>query len=135
MLVIGANRQNPLMMKMKFYWPWPRNWATLSSTWAELRLPTCYSLHWKLLLLSRKPWFGTRCFNCSKTHLNSKFKAIESAGKVVQFMTPQHIEDYYLPMLKRLTSGDWFTSRTSACGMYAPSYPLCSEKVQEELRK
>ena len=50
-------------------------------------------------------------------------------------MPQQHIEEYYLPMLKRLSAGDWFTSRTSACGLYAPAYPLCSPKVQEDLRK
>lgn len=62
-------------------------------------------------------------------------KAIESAGKVVSAMPQQHLEEYYLPMLKRLSSGDWFTSRTSSCGLYAPAYDLCSPKVQEELRK
>ena len=63
-------------------------------------------------------------------------KAIESAGKVVSAGMPQaHIEEYYMPMLKRLSTGDWFTSRTSSCGLYPPAYPLCSAKVQEELRK
>ncbi|KAJ3276168.1 Polyamine N-acetyltransferase 1 [Terramyces sp. JEL0728] len=62
-------------------------------------------------------------------------KAIESAAKIVVSMPQPHIEEYYIPMVKRLSSGDWFTSRTSACGLYAAAYPLCSDKVKEELRK
>lgn len=62
-------------------------------------------------------------------------KAIESAAKLVLVMSSQHIEEYYLPMLKRLSAGDWFTSRTSACGLYAAAYPLASPKIQEELKR
>jgi serine/threonine-protein phosphatase 2A regulatory subunit A len=50
-------------------------------------------------------------------------------------MPPQAIEEYYMPILKRLSTGDWFTSRTSACGLYSPPYNLVSAKVQEELRR
>ena len=38
-------------------------------------------------------------------------------------------------MFKRLTGGDWFTSRTSACGLYAAAYPLVAPPLQDELRK
>jgi serine/threonine-protein phosphatase 2A regulatory subunit A len=38
-------------------------------------------------------------------------------------------------MVKRLSSGDWFTSRTSACGFYAPAYFALSKKGQEEWKK
>ena len=62
-------------------------------------------------------------------------KAIESCAKIVANMPAQHIEEHYLPMLKRLSAGDWFTSRTSACGLYAPVYNLCSPAAQEELKK
>lgn len=62
-------------------------------------------------------------------------KAIESCGKIALTMPPNHIEEHYLPMLKRLSAGDWFTSRTSACGLYAPIYNLCSPGAQEELKK
>jgi serine/threonine-protein phosphatase 2A regulatory subunit A len=40
-----------------------------------------------------------------------------------------------MPLIKRLTGGDWFTSRTSACGLYAAVYPKCAPETQEELRK
>jgi serine/threonine-protein phosphatase 2A regulatory subunit A len=38
-------------------------------------------------------------------------------------------------MIKRLSTGDWFTSRTSACGLYTPAYPLVSPAFKEELKK
>lgn len=62
-------------------------------------------------------------------------KAIESASKVVAQMPPKHVEEYYIPMLKRLASGDWFTSRTSACGLFAAAYSLCNPATQDEMRK
>lgn len=40
-----------------------------------------------------------------------------------------------MPVLQRLSTGDWFTSRTSACALYASPYPQASESVQGELRK
>ena len=69
--------------------------------------------------------------------------AVASFGTIAAHLLPQHvlffnqIEEYALPMIKRLSSGDWFTSRTSACGLYTPVYALLSQntRLQEELKK
>ena len=61
--------------------------------------------------------------------------AVESASKIVECFSTEAVTDYYLPMLKRLSSGDWFTSRTSACGLYASCYRLCSAENREQLRR
>lgn len=61
-------------------------------------------------------------------------KAVESAAKIVGFISQQQVEEFYIPMIKRLSVGDWFTSRTSACGLYAAAYPKCSTTHQDELR-
>ena len=45
------------------------------------------------------------------------------------------MENFYFPMLKRLSDGEWFTSRTSACGLYAVAYKRISVALREELRK
>lgn len=50
-------------------------------------------------------------------------------------LSQSQVEDYYVPIVKRLTAGEWFTSRASACGLIAPAYPQCGPIVQEELRK
>lgn len=62
-------------------------------------------------------------------------KAAESIAKIATLLSAQHIEQHYMPVLQRLSTGDWFTSRTSACALYASPYPQASESVQGELRK
>jgi serine/threonine-protein phosphatase 2A regulatory subunit A len=39
-----------------------------------------------------------------------------------------------MPALERLAKGDWFTSRTSACALFAAPYPQASEATQADLR-
>lgn len=62
-------------------------------------------------------------------------QAVESAAKVVVRLSQHQIEEFYIPIIKRLAATEWFTSRASASGLFAPAYPLCSPIVQEELRK
>jgi serine/threonine-protein phosphatase 2A regulatory subunit A len=54
--------------------------------------------------------------------------------KVAIVLSQQQIEEYYIPLIKRLGSGDWFTSRTSACGLYAAAYQTATPSSQDELR-
>ena len=37
-------------------------------------------------------------------------------------MSEQQVQEAYLPLLKRLSTGDWFTSRTSAASLFASVY-------------
>ena len=62
-------------------------------------------------------------------------KAVESACRIAAQIPAKHVQEYFIPMLKRLSLGDWFTSRTSACGLYVAAYPLVTLPVQEELKK
>ena len=62
-------------------------------------------------------------------------KAVESASKIAARLPAKHLEEFYIPMVRRLSAGDWFTSRTSACGLFAAAYPLVNAPHQEELRK
>jgi serine/threonine-protein phosphatase 2A regulatory subunit A len=61
-------------------------------------------------------------------------KAVESLRNIAADHGPENMEKYFVPLVKRLTQGDWFTSRTSACGLYSVSYPHVSTPVKEELR-
>ncbi|RKO96657.1 ARM repeat-containing protein, partial [Caulochytrium protostelioides] len=61
--------------------------------------------------------------------------AVASAAKIAAQLSQHHLEEFYIPMLKRLSAGDWFTSRTSACGLYAPAYAACTSQTQSELRR
>lgn len=62
-------------------------------------------------------------------------KAAESITKVCDSLVESQIQEYYLPLLKRLSTGEWFTSRTSATALYAAAYPKASTAIKEEMRK
>ncbi|KAH9178810.1 ARM repeat-containing protein [Lactarius sanguifluus] len=62
-------------------------------------------------------------------------KAAESITKIAAVLTSQQVEQHYIPLLNRLSHGEWFTSRTSSAALYAPVYSKVSPAIQEELRK
>lgn len=45
------------------------------------------------------------------------------------------MDQHFLPLLTRLATGDWFTSRTSACALFAAAYPTASTETQTEMRR
>ncbi|NXX59681.1 2AAA phosphatase, partial [Scopus umbretta] len=61
-------------------------------------------------------------------------KAVESLRAVSHEHTPADLEGHFVPLVKRLAGGDWFTSRTSACGLFSVCYPRVSSPVKAELR-
>lgn len=62
-------------------------------------------------------------------------QAVASLCQLVIILPPNHVEQYYLPLLKRLSLGEWFTSRTSATGLYADAYHKVPANTQSELRR
>eukprot|EP00158_Paraphelidium_tribonemae_P005023 Partr_v1_DN27113_c0_g2_i7_m16050 putative (regulatory) subunit len=62
-------------------------------------------------------------------------KAVESLGKVVEKCSAEQAEHYFIPLVKRLAGGDWFTSRSSACGLFTPVYKVAPTSFAEELKK
>ncbi|KAF8846395.1 ARM repeat-containing protein [Paxillus ammoniavirescens] len=62
-------------------------------------------------------------------------KAAESISKIAAVLSTAQTEEYYIPLLKRLSQGEWFTSRTSSAALYPPVYSKVTPAVQEELRK
>lgn len=51
-------------------------------------------------------------------------------------MLPNTVGDVFGPLLKRLAEGDWFTSRVSACSLFASVYPKLSDAGRKkELRE
>ena len=62
-------------------------------------------------------------------------KAVESLVAVAEQHSQADCETHFVPLVKRLSQGDWFTSRASACGLYTVAYKLSSSSVQGELRQ
>lgn len=50
-------------------------------------------------------------------------------------LTSAQIDEHFIPLLRRLSTGDWFTSRTSACALFAAAYPNAAPEAQEEMRR
>uniref|UniRef100_A0A336M5T6 Protein phosphatase PP2A regulatory subunit A n=1 Tax=Culicoides sonorensis TaxID=179676 RepID=A0A336M5T6_CULSO len=61
-------------------------------------------------------------------------KAVESLRTVASQHSAADLEMHVVPMLARLVHGDWFTSRTSACGLFSVCYPRVSAEVKADLR-
>ena len=55
-------------------------------------------------------------------------------NQVVKQLNNSQVTHYFIPLLKRLTTADWFTGRISACGLYATVYSKCTAEQQNELR-
>lgn len=54
-------------------------------------------------------------------------KAVDSLRAISGQHSPVDLEAHFVPLVQRLASGDWFTSRTSACGLFSVCYQrVCS---------
>ena len=65
----------------------------------------------------------------------SRLKATESATKIAAVLPEPLVETYFVPLVKRLSQGEWFTSRTSSASLYSPIYERVSTPIKEELRR
>lgn len=65
---------------------------------------------------------------------SSSRQAAESITKIAAVLSSAQIEEYYIPLLKRLSQGEWFTSRTSSAALFPAVYAKVSTAIQEELR-
>ncbi|KAK9453564.1 armadillo-type protein [Dipodascopsis uninucleata] len=62
-------------------------------------------------------------------------KAIESLKKICTEMSDEQVEQYFVPLIKRLTSADWFTNKVSVAGLYAPVYSHLNDENKAVLRQ
>lgn len=60
-------------------------------------------------------------------------KAVESLNKVCALLKPQVVSQYFVPLTLKLSTGSFFTSKTSGCGLYAACYKK-AEGAQDDLR-
>lgn len=60
--------------------------------------------------------------------------AVKSIEKIVVHMPEAHIFNYFVPMLLRLASKDWFTSRISAAALFHQMYQRVEKQIQCDFR-
>merc|ERR1719400_838867 len=61
-------------------------------------------------------------------------KAVDSLRIIADEHSTADLEGHFVPLVKRLAKGEWFTSRTSACGLFVVCYPRVSTAVKADLR-
>ena len=61
-------------------------------------------------------------------------QAVESLNKVAEQLSDAHLLEFFVPLIRRLAQGDWFTSRISACGLFGVGYGRMSAAVKGEMR-
>lgn len=73
---------------------------------------------------------------CNVEETSVRDAAVKSLNKIANEMkVVGQTEQHFLPLLRRLSNGEWFTSRSSACGLFAVLYPLVNNDVRSELRQ
>jgi serine/threonine-protein phosphatase 2A regulatory subunit A len=61
-------------------------------------------------------------------------KAVESINKVCENLSQAQVEQYFIPLIERLMSADWFTSKISATGLFTAPYSKATTQSQAKLR-
>ncbi|KAL8867486.1 MAG: hypothetical protein Q9174_005633 [Haloplaca sp. 1 TL-2023] len=62
-------------------------------------------------------------------------KAVESLNKICEELSQSQIEEFFVPLVVRLSKADWFTSKISATGLYNVPYSKATQASQEGLRQ
>ncbi|PUU75442.1 armadillo-type protein [Tuber borchii] len=62
-------------------------------------------------------------------------KAVESLNKICQELSQNQVEEYFIPLVIRLSKADWFTSKISATGLYTVPYSKATPRSQDGLRQ
>lgn len=117
---------------------WPKNSVALQSTSGARSMPGQSWGRWRTSQRWKRRLSEIR--SASDSILRSPadswtLQASESISKISSLLNANSIEQYFMPLLRRLAAGDWFTSRTSACALFAAPYPLASSSAQEEMRR
>lgn len=60
---------------------------------------------------------------------------MESLNKIGEQLSDKQIEEYFVPMVLRLSKADWFTSKVSATGLYSVPYKKSAPSLQQSLRQ
>ncbi|KAF0759610.1 hypothetical protein AaE_003680, partial [Aphanomyces astaci] len=60
--------------------------------------------------------------------------ACKSMCKVVRQMSPEHITEHFVAVVRRLVTREWYTSRIAASGLFQVSYDQLPPATQAEMR-
>jgi len=70
----------------------------------------------------------------SAEELAVREKAVASIQEIIQQLDDNDLLQYFVPLVERMASKDWFTSRMSACFLLAPGYQRLPSNQQQSFR-
>ena len=62
-------------------------------------------------------------------------KSVEAITRVSAQLSDAHVTEFELPLLRRLATAEWLTSRISSAGLFHVVYPRVPEASRKELRQ
>lgn len=62
-------------------------------------------------------------------------KAVDTLQALARDHSTAQLEQFFCPLIKRLAAGDWFSARSSACGLFVCCYSRVSPQHQTALRQ
>lgn len=60
-------------------------------------------------------------------------KAVQSLRLLAREHTDKDLQEQVFPLVRRLAAGDWFSSRASACGLFAVVYGRLDASSRQEI--
>ncbi|KAJ1627069.1 armadillo-type protein [Pavlovales sp. CCMP2436] len=71
---------------------------------------------------------------CTIEEASVRERAVASFNEVAAALSADHLLTHFVPLVKRLATADWFTSRISACSLFTVAYPRVPPATRSELR-
>lgn len=71
---------------------------------------------------------------CTIEEASVRERAVASLNDVAAELSAEHLLAHFVPLLKRLATADWFTSRISACSLFTVAYQRVPTSTRAELR-
>lgn len=62
-------------------------------------------------------------------------KSVEAISRICAQLSDQHVVEHELPLVRRLASAEWLTSRISSAGLFPTLYPRTPDVYRKELRQ
>jgi serine/threonine-protein phosphatase 2A regulatory subunit A len=71
-------------------------------------------------------------FLCATEESVVRESAVATLNSLMSKVKADVMQAKFLPMIKRLAAGEWFTTRVSVAGLFAKAYPHVKEPQQGE---
>jgi hypothetical protein len=106
----------------------------LLHTYARGTITYVHLAHTLMLPLSLSVPLSLPLSVCASLH-PTPLQAVESLAKLCGQLRDEHVRTAFVALIQRMVTGEFFTSRTSACGLFACAYPRLGPDQQDTLRQ